>query len=254
MKKYLLFAMLFMLLFSTALFADNEFMAEITDCQGTAYFRNLAKPDSPWELLTVDTVLHEEMEIYTDKDSFVELVLGNLFVRINPGTRLVLKNLAKQGGTVRLECQLISGGIWSKVIKTINNLLHYEVVTPTAVAGVEGTNFSVDASTEATEVLVAEGLVLVQIRDFSGRELILEANEKAMVSSAGIFRLELQEQDDENVAKMNRWGRDKERVFQQKADANKAGQAKTDKKHGPEQGGPGAQGGTGGQGGKGGAK
>ncbi|HQD54708.1 MAG TPA: FecR family protein [Peptococcaceae bacterium] len=254
MKKYLLFAMLFMLLFSTALFADNEFMAEITDCQGTAYFRNLAKPDSPWELLTVDTVLHEEMEIYTDKDSFVELVLGNLFVRINPGTRLVLKNLAKQGGTVRLECQLISGGIWSKVIKTINNLLHYEVVTPTAVAGVEGTNFSVDASTEATEVLVAEGLVLLKTREVSGQELRLKANEKARVSREGIVRLELQERDEEKIGQMNRWGRDKERIFEEKTETNKAGQADPVKKHTPGKGGSGPQGGSGGKAGKGGAK
>lgn len=254
MKKNLLLAVLFILPFSTGLFADDVSTVEIIDCQGTAYFRDLEKQESPWELLTVGAGLHEGMEIRTDEHSFAELVLANLFIRINPGTHLILKSLEKQGRTFRLECQLISGGIWSKAVQTINNLLHYEVVTPTAVAGVEGTNFSVDCSPETTEVLVAEGLVLVQIRDFSGRELILEANEKAMVSSAGIFRLELQEQDDENVAKMNRWGRDKERVFQQKADANKAGQAKTDKKHGPEQGGPGAQGGTGGQGGKGGAK
>lgn len=254
MKKNLLLAMLFILLFSTALFADNEFMAEITDYQGTAYFRDLEKPDSPWAPLTVDIVLHEGMEICTDEDSFVELVLANLCVRINPGTHLVLKSLAKQGRTVRLECQLISGGIWSKAVKTINNLLHYEVVTPTAVAGVEGTNFSVDSSAEATEVLVAEGLVLLKAREVSGQELTLKANEKARVSREGIVRLELRERDEENIGKMNRWGWDKERVFEGKTEVSKAGQANPVKKHGPGQGGSGTQGGSGGQGGKGGAK
>jgi hypothetical protein len=254
MKKHLLLAILFILPFSTVLLADNEFMAEITDYQGTAYFRNFEKPENPWELLTVGVGLHKGMEIYTDEHSFVELVLANLFIRINPGTHFVLKSLAKQGRTVRLECQLISGEIWSKAVKSINNLLHYEVVTPTAIAGVEGTNFSVDCSSEATEVLVAEGLVLLKVRNVSGGKLALEANEKARVSTEGILRLELREHDEENIGRMNRWGRDKEKVFEEKAKANKTGQANPVKKYGLGQGEPGTQGGSGGQSGKGGAK
>lgn len=252
MKKRLLLVVLLLLLLSTSLFADSELIAEIVDCQGTAYIRN--GNDDPWKPLAIGDRLREGTEIYTDEDSCAELRVDTLSVRINPGTQFILQSLVKQGETLWLECQLISGAIWSKVVKIMDNLLHYKVITPTVVAGVEGTNFSIRCSPQVTEVLVAEGGVLLKTRDASDRQLILAEYEKARITIEGIFRVELQDSDDAEIDEMNQWGHTKEKNFEKSAKAGQLDQVKLGKSYGLEPEEKGRQGGMERQGGKGGAK
>lgn len=244
MKKRLLLVILLLLLLSTSLFADSELVVEIVDCQGTSYIRN--GNDDPWKPLAIGDRLREGTEIYTDEDSCAELRVNSLSVRISPGTEFVLQSLAKQGETLWLECLLISGEIWSKVVKTMDNLLHYKVTTPTVVAGVEGTNFSIRCTPKVTEVLVAEGQVLLKTKSASGGQLVLAEYEKARITVEGIFGVELQDSDDAEIDEMNQWGHAKEKDFEKRAKLGKSHGLETEEK--------GRQGGMERQGGKGGAK
>ena len=215
MKKTIFVVVLVILGLTARLSADTEFLAEVIDCRGHAFFRDAGSPQDPWQALVAGNQLEEGAEILTKENTFVTLAIHNLFVRINPSTHFVLTSGAKRGDTLQVEGELISGEIWSKAVDVIDNLLRYEVITPTAVAGVEGTNFSVAYVPEFTEILVAEGLVAVRTRESSVPQLMLKANEGAQITAGGIFCLELADENKEHIAEMNQWGRTIEKEFRQ---------------------------------------
>ena len=196
-----------LLAFSTGLFSALEVEVEVISCNGEVSYR-LAE-QSAWESLKVGDRLRIGTEIRTEESCGAELNLGNVFVKLDPGTHLVIKKLERSENMLRIELNLASGAIWSKVAKILGNLVFYEVITPTAVAGVEGTLFGTSYRSEYTEILVAEGLV--KVRDNFGREILMSAKEKAKVTVEGIFRLRFGEEDQETVEQMRRWGLGKEK-------------------------------------------
>mgnify|MGYP000864365471 FL=1 len=235
--SWLLFLLL--LLLGSGLFAQQQLTVEVIHCQGPLFFRGPEKPPDAWEVLTVGTCLGVGTTIRVGDTSSAELILADFCLHLNPETQLILKNLAVEGETLRVELHLLSGGIWSKIMKTLHNLLHYEVVTPTAVAGVEGTIFSVDYLGEATEILVAEGTVAV--RDRIGRKVTLLAKEKVKVTSSGIFHPALNAEDKERIERMKQWGQAQDDILH-KSDVSKTGQQITAPQKGSNGAGKGASG------------
>lgn len=207
-KKYrlLILPVLILLIFSASLFSALENEVEVISLSGKVYYRSNVQ--SAWEVLKAGDRLRVGTEIRTEEHSGTELNLENVFVRLDPGTHLVIKKLERSENTLRIELTLVSGTIWSKVVKVLGNLVFYEVTTPTAVAGVEGTLFDISYQLENTEILVAEGLV--KVKDNFGRELLVGAMEKVKVTAEGIFRLRFGEEDQEVIEQMRRWGFDKE--------------------------------------------
>lgn len=226
-RKLSLALLVIVLVSSPIMLSIDDIEAIVIRCEGVVHYRRDVQ--SPWEVLAVGDQLRIGMEIRTTEYSSAELVVENIFIQMNPGTYLIIKNIARQEKILRFELEQASGGIWSKVLKTLNNLVCFEVVTPTAVAGVEGTVFRITYGAENTEILVAEGLV--KVRDLNDRETTLKANEKAKISREGILRLKINTQDRKDLESMNRWGREKENKFGQ-SENSQTGQVKTSKKSG----------------------
>lgn len=106
--------------------------------------------------------------------------------RIRVGEHSKLKVLKCQvntatGNTVSL-FQLDVGRVWIRVLRKLSPRSKFEVVTPTATAGVRGTVFSVSVdSLGRTEVQVLEGRVRVRAGQ---REVVVEGNKAARVLPA----------------------------------------------------------------------
>ena len=211
MRIYLFVFLVFILIFSGDLHADTAPLAEVTACQGNAYYKDGQGIGEGWQAITVGMFFPEGTEIYTEENSSLELVIDSIYVKMSPGTHFTLKDMKRQGAMLKMRGELLGGQIWSKAVRVIGNLLQYEVITPTAVAGVQGTNFRVTYLHNLTEVLVAEGSVCLAPRGFARQGAILGANEKAMVTEKNlVLPLDIQNTDKEVIGEMNRWGQDKE--------------------------------------------
>jgi len=195
-----------LLIFSASLFSALENEVAVISLIGKVCYR--LNGQSAWEVLRAGDRLRVGTEIRTEENSGTELNLENVFIRLDPGTHLVIKKLERSENMLRIELTLVSGSIWSRIVKVLDNLVFYEVTTPTAVAGVEGTLFDISYQPESTEVLVAEGLV--KVKDNFGRELLIGAEEKVKVTAEGIFRLRFGEEDQEVIEQMRGWGSGKE--------------------------------------------
>lgn len=221
MKKAIFVLVLLIFGLTASSLADLEFIAEITDCEGIARFRATGSPQEPMQPVVVGTRLQEGDEIFTGENAFVTLAIHNVVIRINPSTHFIIKDVTKSGNTLELRGELLLGEIWSKTMDAIDNLLHYEVITPTAVAGVEGTNFSVTYVGEITEVLVAEGFVAVRTRD-GDPQLVLKSGEGAKITAKEILSFELADENEEQTARMKQWGYEREKDFGEKTQAGQS--------------------------------
>lgn len=217
MKNYFFLVTLFLLVCTSSLLADIKPLAEVIAYQGTAYYKDSQELNASWKKISTGMFLAEGMEIYTEKNSSLELDIENIYIKIGPASHFLLKNMTQQARLLKVQGELFSGEIWSKAVRIFGNLFHYEVITPSAVAGVQGTNFLVSHINGKTEILVAEGSVLVSSRDLYGREIVLGAAEKVLVSAKEeITPVLLGNIDKEVINEMNRWGQDKERNTERK--------------------------------------
>jgi ferric-dicitrate binding protein FerR (iron transport regulator) len=107
----------------------------------------------------VDAVLHEGDVIETGPDGRVELLVATgTRLRIGASARAELREAPAGGGRFRLK--LAAGNFWAHVAKLLTGD-RFEIETENGVAGVRGTEFSVDAATGGGDDLlrVYEGAV-----------------------------------------------------------------------------------------------
>jgi phage tail protein X len=118
-----------------------------------------------WSPVHPNMILSQNDQIRVLSQSRAELILDNQSVlRLSENTLLTLQKMeeerAAQKETARMEISL--GRLWVRVTKLFNPASRYEVKTPTAIAGVQGTTYQVRViDGKETNIQVFEGAVNV---------------------------------------------------------------------------------------------
>lgn len=134
--------------------------------------------------LTRDTLVRVGDEILSHSGTAtVELADGSL-VRISPNSRLAFNRLTQYGksGMVDTRLRLDHGEIETQVKPVIDGGSRFEIETPSAVAAVRGTMFSLKTGPGKTDLRVTEGAVSFGPR---GKTRRIPAGYSASVSTAG---------------------------------------------------------------------
>ncbi len=112
----------------------------------------------------IGDVIQEKDIIQTGADSFCDIKIGQSLIRVKQKTTVVLAALIRQGGMENTSIDLSSGKMLCKPKKLIKSET-FMIKTPTAVAGVRGTQFTVEADANGTSrIKVFEGSVKVAKR------------------------------------------------------------------------------------------
>lgn len=123
--------------------------------------------ESAWQLATEGTELAEGGAVKTGGDGKVEInFYDNSVSRLGPNSEMLLENSSVNSSdpsTEQVGLRLLSGRIWSRILKLLDQDSVFEVRTADTVATVRGTAFDVEIkSGEETEVAVADSKVEVQ--------------------------------------------------------------------------------------------
>jgi hypothetical protein len=112
----------------------------------------------------IGDVIKEKDVIQTGTESFCDVRIGQSLIRVKQKTKVVLATLIRQGGLENTAVDLAAGKMLCKPKKLIKSE-SFMVKTPTAVAGVRGTQFTVEADSNGTSrIKVFEGTVKVAKR------------------------------------------------------------------------------------------
>lgn len=174
--------LLFILVFS-AVAQDFEPEIKINKINGTAY-KKIEKSVfnifeiGIWRRINEDTILVYGDQIRTDPNSSIKLSIGeNIEIELKEESQIELIHDQEQFyGKVKL----YKGSIWSNIKTGIDELINYEVITPSAVAGVRGTRFLVEYRFERTDLFVEEGEVWLTERK-TGKQVKFNQGEIGIV-------------------------------------------------------------------------
>ncbi len=137
--------------------------AVITYLEGQVQVRK--STSTVWSTATPNQILYALDEIRVLAKSRAELILDNQSVmRLSENTHLALKQLDVETASKKetTSVGLALGKLWTKASKVFNRSSRLEVRTPTAIAGVQGTVYSVNVENErATQIQVYDGAVAV---------------------------------------------------------------------------------------------
>lgn len=188
-----------------------------------------------YEQLNKNTILKSGDLIRTGINGKLEFYFTEgIFIKVGPETEIVIE----KGKVTKRKISLDTGRIWVKVKKIWGDLTNFEVVTPSAIAGVKGTVFSVYVKDNKTLLSVKEGVV--EFTDNAGTKSVLvksgqmsqaysgkvsepeviNKEEKEHWSHSGIFKwleeeIEINKKNtnvsiDENIKSEEEIGKDKE--------------------------------------------
>ncbi len=132
----------------------------------------------------INDLLQEADEVETSAGATVTIQLSSGVVcQIGPATKLRINQLSRNGQAVNANMNLTRGSVTSQANMPAGSRI--QVVTPTAIAGVRGTEFIVEANAQSTNVLVNTGEVNVQ--DPSGTNSVsVPAGNKATADAQGL--------------------------------------------------------------------
>ena len=117
-----------------------------------------------WQQLKGDDILMVGDMIRTGTDSSLEISFpDDIYVKIGQQTNIIIGQRSITERSQACVLELTAGQIWARVSETWQKLTQFEVITPSAVAGVRGTLFSVAVINQKTIVTVKEGKV--EVRD-----------------------------------------------------------------------------------------
>lgn len=118
-----------------------------------------------WIQAEPNMILSEKDEVKVGADSRAELILDNQTVlRLSENTLLSIEKLEEELQTQRENTKmgLRRGTLWTKVGNLFHRSSRYDVSTPAAIAGVQGTTYQIMvASDQKTQVQVFQGVVNV---------------------------------------------------------------------------------------------
>lgn len=141
---------------------------------------------SHWQQLTASDRLMVGDIIKTGVDSSLEISFAqDIYVKIGQQSRVIIGQRAVTEKGPAYSVELKAGQLWARVKDAWQELTRFEVVTPSAVAGVRGTLFSVAFINNQTIVTVKEGKV--EVRDTASTSLkVIASNEMGIVDGTMI--------------------------------------------------------------------
>lgn len=135
-----------------------------------------------WKQLTSRDVIRAGDRIRTGSDGRLEFYLGKeIFIKVSAGSEIIIGENLSRGSSLGLK----SGRIWARFKNLWQKITSFEVITPSAVAGVRGTLFSVFTDGDSTLLSVKEGKV--EFKAISGKEgIIVNTNQMSIARSGRI--------------------------------------------------------------------
>ncbi len=151
----------------------QDTIAAVTLCAGDCRIRHGAESDEA----DIDRPLYAGDSVLTGRNSRIEIGFGDgSRIRLAENTRFMIR----RAGADR-SFHLAAGKCWASVTKLAERA-RFEVTSPTAVAGVRGTVFKVEAGGDSTSrVAVEEGEVELHNPLLPGRQVRLAARQEAFV-------------------------------------------------------------------------
>jgi len=135
-----------------------------------------------WKDLKKGEELDSGDKIKTSANSTIEIYFSNdTFLKISENSRVIIgENKIKESGQ-STSINLQKGKVWSRIKGAWNRLTKFEVITPSAVAGVKGTIFSVETDGEETILKVKEGEVEFSARERKEEKVTVKAGQSSQV-------------------------------------------------------------------------
>ena len=118
----------------------------------------------------IGEIVKEKDEIKTAEDSFCDIKIGSSIIRIKEKSDVIVSSLLRKGNLENTQLGLDRGRMLCKPKKLLKSE-SFIVKTPTAVAGVRGTKFIVEAdSIKTTRIKVFDGKVKIakRVKQFEG--------------------------------------------------------------------------------------
>ena len=142
--------------------------------------------EEKWEKAGADMPVYPGDKVKTEAKSEAELILDDgSMLRIEEKTLIeIVDSKIEEGTEEGKKSFLINLGL-GKVLNNLKKLIHkesrYNIKTQTAVAGVRGTEFSVESQKDKTEVAVFEGEVDVSAPIISGQSVRVSQDQQTLV-------------------------------------------------------------------------
>ena len=138
--------------------------------------------EEKWEKAEVDMSVYPGDKVKTEAKSEVELILDDgsmLRIEEKSLVEIVDSKIEGEGEGAKKNffLNLFSGKTLNNFKKLINSKSQYNITTKTAVAGVRGTEFSVEADEDKTEVAVYEGEVEVSNKVEGAEGQVVKVNQ-----------------------------------------------------------------------------
>ncbi len=192
MKSLIAFSLAFFAVF--ALHAEEKALALVVQAAGKS---EVVREGKTLPVKVNDLIRKgDRLRTLADGSMSVQLSTGALF-RMNPGTEVVLQDLVRDASGLRVQLDVKKGELASKLDKLAKGD-SYKVQTPTAIAGVRGTEFIVDVSAAVSQasVLVNDGSVSVQDPK-SGSEQVCPSGSKIVADGRSMIQSLVEEHEKE---------------------------------------------------------
>ena len=166
MKKILILCLAGVMIFSIALVSDASIprVAKISYTTGKVEVQRAGT--NTWIQAKMNMSLYVSDQVRTAKNGMSEIMLDDgSIIRLKPNSNLEIMELVQEekGAAKKSIFGFSKGKLWSKVTKMLDTQSKFEVRTPTAIAGVRGTQLSVWVTRDlATRVSVFAGSVEVK--------------------------------------------------------------------------------------------
>lgn len=208
-RKSIIYSFLFALLFCSVITyaAETPRIVTITKLEGSVLIQAKGKAialpaRTGMELKAGDRII-------TGKDGKVEISFDDgSITRVAPNSRIDFEKLSQDEtqGTTTTVINTNWGKIWNKVQHLINKNSRFEVNTPSAVAGVRGTEYAVHVERLNTQVRVYRGKVGVKSqKNNAGNETLVDPHMQAEVTEEGALT---QQADSLDVMAVDEWEKD----------------------------------------------
>lgn len=144
--------------------------------------------DSDNNLLQEGLIIYPGESIITEAGGEVVLTADDTStIHIGPKSNVLLEKRTENltNGESHTSISVWAGKIYGRVQKLLNNKSTFEINSPSVIAGIRGTTFSVDVSDDgATEVSVYVGRVAVTARSHQENSVLIGSKEKVNLQSA----------------------------------------------------------------------
>ncbi|MFW5996112.1 MAG: FecR family protein [Halanaerobiaceae bacterium] len=137
-----------------------------------------------WQGLDTSDGIEAGDRLRTGEGARMELVFENTVLLLDPETELVIEEGVETDAGRRPRVKVEKGRIWTRVKKIWQDLTSFEAVTPSAVAGVRGTVFSLHVK-DGTLLSVQEGTVRLENKERT-EEIDVSAGKMARIKKDSV--------------------------------------------------------------------